>query len=135
MECPLLLPDFVFQQLVRASIELLRKKASEQREKKEPLFSNSFWEAVFLVFLTLLKIMRGLTGWTCMLRAAQMFSIYIFNNFTLIAFFTLKLPQSIIERNHISKKLILNCHKINRREDNETEAMNYQVGSAKPHGI
>lgn len=75
--------------------------------------------------------MRGLAGWTCMLRAAQMCSIYISNSFTLIAFFTLKLPHSIIVRNRRSKKLILNCHKINRREDNETEAMNYQVGSAK----
>ena len=38
-------------------------------------------------------------------------------------------------RNHRSKKIIPNCHKINRREDNETEAMNYQVGSTKPHGL
>ena len=70
-----------------------------------------------------------------MLRVAQMCSIYISNNFTKIAFFTLKLPQSIIVRNHRSKKIIPNCHKINRREDNETEAMNYQVGSTKPHGL
>ena len=47
----------------------------------------------------------------------------------------LGLHQSIIVRNHRSKKLILNCHKKNRREDNEIEAMNYQVGSAKPHGL
>lgn len=67
--------------------------------------------------------------------SANVFHLYLQEFHLNCFFFTLKLPQSIIVRNHRSKKLILNCHKINSREDNETEAMNYQLGSTKPHGL
>ena len=65
-------------------IQIVREGKHESiktaRNKRATVFELILGSS-FLVVLTLLK-MRGLAGWTCMLRAAQVYSIYISNNFT-----------------------------------------------------